>query len=97
MALTLTVADHRLLIAGSMDRFTLGTPELHTFPKISKEVIIDLTNVKNTDTAGLAWLLTLIAFYQQRNLQVTVANEPQQLIALASISNVLNLIPLRHS
>lgn len=97
MSMSLVLNDRTLSIDGSLDRFTLGSPQCYNFPDIPGDVIIDLQDVKNTDTAGVAWLLKLVGHYQNTQHQVSIVNEPSQLIALAGISNVLNLLPLSHS
>ncbi len=95
MTMSLLLEGQNLKIEGALDRFTLGAASCYKFPSANGAITIDLTDVKNTDTAGLAWLLKLVSHYQQSQ-SVTIINEPQQLIALADISNVLELLPIKH-
>lgn len=91
----LSFVNSEINIVGDVDRFNLIDNKLFSFPIMTSDVTIELTNVVSVDTAGLAFLLKLVAFYQNKNLNVVLANPPSQLIALAEISNVLGLLPLK--
>ena len=97
MSMSFEVEGQTLRILGELDRFTLGAPQNYQYPNMTGDITVDLKKVNNTDTAGLAWLLRLVSTYEQKGHQLTITNQPEQLIALASISNVLNLLPLSHS
>lgn len=97
MTMSMSVQDQVLAVTGNLDRFVLGNPKCYQFPTISGDVSLDLADVSNVDTAGLAWVIKLVGFYQNNQQTVSIVNEPQQLIALASISNALNLLPLKNS
>ena len=87
--------DNALKVIGDLDRFHLTSQSQFIFPEHNGEkVAVDLAVAKTIDTAGLAWLLKLISFYQQQNKSISVINAPKQLIALAELSNVLALLPI---
>jgi len=94
MTVSYRLEQDRLIIAGALERFELSNKQLYQFPKAKGAVEIDLKLVTNFDTAGLAWLLKLVSFYQHRRCEVKISNVPDQLIALAEISNVLKLLPI---
>ena len=83
-----------LNVKGPLERFHLGAKHLYRFPRHQGKLRIDLRGVTNLDTAGLAWLLKVIAYYQKKQCDVSVIQVPNQLIALAEISNVLELLPI---
>lgn len=97
MSMSFSVDGQSLSVVGELDRFTLSEAAAYKYPTLNGAITVDLAKVSNTDTAGLAWLLKLVSNYKQHGHQVRVVNPPKQLIALASISNVLNLLPLDHS
>ena len=86
--------SNRIEVAGSLDRYTLANVSAYKYPNLDGDVVVDLAKVEHTDTAGLAWVLKLIAHYQKKH-QVELINQPEQLLALASISNVIELLPIK--
>jgi len=63
---------------------------LSTLPK---QAAFDLSGLKHVDTAGLAWLLQQLASARQLGISLTFQQMPQQLLSLASVSDVLALLP----
>ena len=94
MAASITLTSDVLKLAGALDRFNLGDKAMYRYPKVTGDLTVDLTDVTATDTAGLSYLLDLIAFYESKSINVKISYIPEQLIALAQISNVLELLPL---
>ena len=90
----LQFTNNKVDVEGDVDRFNLVDSELFSFQSMSSNITIDLKNVTSVDTAGVAFLLKLVAHYQNEKLNVELTNPPEQLIALAQISNVLGLLPL---
>ncbi|NVK25772.1 MAG: STAS domain-containing protein [Gammaproteobacteria bacterium] len=89
---------NQLSVVGALDRFQLVRKEQFVFPNINEdEVFLDLVKAKNVDTAGLAWLLKLVSYYQSQKKVIAISNVPEQLIALAQLSNVLALLPINES
>lgn len=83
----------KLILYGDYDRFNLADKTLYRFPSLNGDITIDLAGVKSFDTAGLAFLLKMVSFYQKKSNRVIISNESSQLIALAEISNVIKLLP----
>ena len=88
-------SENRIDVIGDIDRFNLTDSALFRFSDMASDVTVELKHVTSVDTAGVAFLLKLVAFYQKQNVSVTLTNPPTQLIALAEISNVLGLLPLK--
>ncbi len=88
-------SENRVDVIGDIDRFNLTDNALFRFSDMTSDVTVELKNVTSVDTAGVAFLLKLVAFYQKQNVAVTLTNPPTQLIALAEISNVLGLLPIK--
>lgn len=92
-----TVKDG-ISVIGALDRYNLVKKQQFRFPEISSsEVSIDLKGAEPIDTAGLAWILKCVAFYQHCGKRTSILNAPEQLIALAELSNVLGLLPIQHA
>ena len=86
--------NNQLVPMGALDRFSLGDRKLYDFPEVTGSIVINLQQVNNFDTSGLAWLLGVVSHYQSNQVAIQIINASQQLIALAEISNVLELLPL---
>lgn len=86
--------NNKIDVVGAIDRFNLVDDSLFSFKSVTSDVKIDLKGVTSVDTAGVAFVLKLVAYYQNTKLNVELTNPPAQLIALAEISNVLGLLPL---
>ena len=50
--------------------------------------ILDMSGVRNSDTAGLAWLMNFLKDNQQQEIYFILKNIPESLIKLAKISDV---------
>jgi len=61
----------------------------------ANEVRLDLANVKNVDTAGLAWLVHLTKFCKANDVELTIANTPSSIINLAILSNLESTLSLQ--
>jgi anti-anti-sigma factor len=97
MSVTLQLNQDCLNVVGQLDRFQLSEKAALRFPKAPAELKLNLDQVDHFDTAGLAWILKLLKFYQSKQVSVEILNPPEQLIALAKISNVLELLPFTKS
>lgn len=93
----LQVNDQVVMLKGNLDRFHLTKKSHFLFPNLKGDIVVDLTQVNNFDTAGLAWLLKLVSFYQKKAASLTIENPSDQLIALARVSNVLALLPIKNN
>jgi phospholipid transport system transporter-binding protein len=63
---------------------------LATMPK---QAVFDLGGLLHVDTAGLAWLIQQLAKAQQLGISLKFQQMPEQLRSLASVSDVLALLP----
>jgi phospholipid transport system transporter-binding protein len=50
--------------------------------------VVDMAEIQDVDTAGLAWLVNLLKQCKQQNIQLQLKNVPVTLINLAKISDV---------
>ena len=56
---------------------------------------VDLANINNVDTAGLAWIVHLTKFCKLNNFQLSITNTPSSIINLAKLSNLESTLPLQ--
>lgn len=59
------------------------------------KIRLDLANIKNVDTAGLAWLVHLTKFCKVNKFGLTIVNTPSSIINLAKLSNLESTLPLQ--
>lgn len=93
MATSISLEGQTLAVKGDLDRFSLSDKSLYRFPNAKGELMLDLAEVSSVDTAGMAFILELLAHYEAKSTEVKISYLPEQLIALAQISNVLELLP----
>ena len=89
------------LLSGELSRDTVT----HFWPNCHKEllaashkgdaIVLDLVGIKDSDTAGLAWLLNLMRDSKEQNISFTVKNLPDTIAKLAKISDVDGFFPLQ--
>jgi phospholipid transport system transporter-binding protein len=91
---TFQIDDGDIKLSGFIDRFTVN--QLIGGINISKindeHLTLDLADVKKVDTAGLAWLLKVMAQAGQSGQTVQLNAIPSQLLDLAQISGVEQLL-----
>jgi phospholipid transport system transporter-binding protein len=63
--------------------------------KQGSEVLLDLAGVTKVDTAGLAWLVNLVAECRSLKIPLKLSNVPLTLLKLAKISDVEGILPLQ--
>lgn len=75
-----------------------GELNRHSVPSISlpqlgneKQMTIDLKAVTQVDTAGLAWLINLLAQLQRNHITLKLVHLPEQLKKLMQLGHVENL------
>lgn len=93
MATSISLDGKNLIVKGDLDRYSLADKSLYQFPKAVGELSVNLSEVTTVDTAGMAFILELLAYYEANSTEVKISYLPEQLIALAQISNVLELLP----
>jgi len=95
VALTITQQGQVLVFRGELDRETLLDYLPFTLLKsLSGQVVFDFSALTNVDSAGLAWLIEQLALAQQRDLQLQIRQAPAQLLSLARVSAVADLLPI---
>ncbi|MEP0355363.1 MAG: STAS domain-containing protein [Paraglaciecola sp.] len=71
--------------------------DLNTKQDESNELlpIVDLAEIQDVDTAGLAWLVNLLRQSKLQNIKFQLKNVPVTLINLAKISDVDNFLSVQ--
>lgn len=67
---------------------------LALFDEAVGELHIDLQEVSRTDSAGLALLITWMRYAQVNNKSLQLFNIPDQMLAIARISSLDQILPL---
>jgi phospholipid transport system transporter-binding protein len=81
-------SDELVLLSGDLTFATINkkTVRMIDFKKINHEVVIDLANVSNSDSAGLALLIEWLKIAKTGQAQLRFKNVPLQLLTLARLS-----------
>jgi phospholipid transport system transporter-binding protein len=58
------------------------------------ELTMDLSGIRRSDSAGLTLLIEWLRFANNANKQITYLNMPQQMLAIARVSGLDNILPL---
>lgn len=93
--------DNEYSLSGNLNRDTVmecwksRDSDLLALRGKANEIHIDLANIKNVDTAGLAWLVHLTKFCNVNKLELTIVNAPSSIINLAKLSNLESTLPLQ--
>jgi phospholipid transport system transporter-binding protein len=92
--LSYQVDEGDIKLTGFIDRFTVPTlVKGIDISRISIEhLVIDFSTVEKVDTAGLAWILKIMSQARQSGQTVKLIAIPEQLIDLAEISGVEQLL-----
>ncbi|MEP4890108.1 MAG: STAS domain-containing protein [Aliiglaciecola sp.] len=56
---------------------------------------VDFAEIKQVDTAGLAWVMELTKNCKSANVQLQLLNLPEGLIKLANLSNVTSILSIQ--
>jgi len=91
----ITKEGSRWLVSGSMDiqQVELMLAEKSIFKAVD-EVEIDLSGVSNVETATISLLFEWLRQARNSKCDLTYINLPQKLVDLATLYDVLELIPL---
>ncbi|QKK11888.1 MAG: STAS domain-containing protein [Pseudomonadota bacterium] len=86
--------DGELLLTGALSFASVPQLEglLEPLQRPGKETVIDLRGVKRSDSAGLALLVEWLRQTRQRGAKLTFRNIPEQMQAMARISQVYGLL-----
>ena len=88
-------ADGRLLVSGELSMATV--PALlaqHGLRDIPGDISIDLQNVERADSAGVALLIEWQRTARQQQQKISFQNIPPQMLAIARLSGVDELLAL---
>lgn len=93
----LRIQEHepgRFVIDGNLTFSTIDKKFVKSLslPKSAQRVIFDLKGVTTTDSAGLALIVEWIKFARNRNIQLSFENIPDQLLSIARLSGVEEMI-----
>jgi phospholipid transport system transporter-binding protein len=90
------VGDGRLALEGELSFATVTRllGEAHRLLEQSEEIRIDLQAITRADSAGLALLVECMRSAQQLGKPVQFLNIPQQMLAIARVSSLDQVLPL---
>ena len=95
MSLTITQNNQTLVFNGKLDRETLMLySPFSLLNTMSGKVTFDFAALTNVDSAGLAWLIQQLARARTINLQIEIKSVPAQLLSLAKVSAVTEILPI---
>ncbi|MCC2617840.1 STAS domain-containing protein [Aestuariibacter halophilus] len=87
-------------ISGTLDRETVvgfWPDRVQALSKAQQDgrVVLDLSDLSRVDSAGLAFLLQLVALLKQNDIRIVFKGIPENLANLAKLSDVDTLLPLQ--
>jgi phospholipid transport system transporter-binding protein len=89
--------NNHLLICGALTRKTIN----RAFEKKANHLLsqsvdtLDLAEVSHVDTAGLAWLLLVLAQAKKHHQDIHFTNLPQELLNIAKLTAVESFLPIK--
>lgn len=93
--------DSQLIISGALDMGALTDDGWGQLSKAQQaqlsaqaKVVMLFKHVEHVDSAGLAWVLNWIRDAKAHNVEFAMRDVPENLIQLARLSNVAELLPL---
>ncbi len=63
----------------------------------STQLTLDLSGVSRTDSAGIALLVEWLRMAHERNTRISFHNMPPQMLAIARVSGLDDLLPIKCS
>ena len=91
----------RFLLTGALNHDTVAQfwpnclQDLLAASRKSDTIVLDLIGIKDSDTAGLAWLLNLRRDSKKLNIRFSIKDLPDTIAKLAKISDVDGFLPLQ--
>lgn len=93
--LEVSVQQNTIRFSGQLNRDTVVAHwPFQPLRQLSGQIVFDLAGIGHADTAGLAWLLQVLAQARGNGQQISLLQLPLQLQRLASVSDVLELLPV---
>lgn len=89
--------DGHFAVEGELSKFTVPSIVRHAdriVKSATQNIMIDLQAVTRTDSAGLALLLEWMSLAHQKQLQIHFRNLPAQLLKIAEVSDLDEILPL---
>ncbi len=95
-AVSLTVENGVCLLSGVLTRQTVCHLSPQNIAKAlqTANTVFDFKQIKQVDTAGLAWVCALLEQANAKNCQLSLVNLPEQLVKLATLSGVEGFLPI---
>jgi len=92
-------AEQKAIFSGALTRATITPAFDKKYRRLvdNERIILDLAEVNQTDTAGLAWILLLIELAASKSCQISLVNLPEDLFKLAKLSAVDTLLPIENT
>ncbi len=93
--LTIRHLDHeQVTVAGDLTFASIDKKTVRALPltKADKQIIIDLDQVTNTDSAGLALLIEWLKLARKKHTRLLFENIPAQLLELARANGFADLL-----
>ena len=83
-------SEHYFVLSGELNRHSVSSIKL---PKVASnnQITLDLAQLNQVDTAGLAWLIDTLSQLQRNHISLTLVNLPEQLKKLMKLGDVENL------
>ncbi len=90
------VSDTRFSVEGVLMMHTAMSVlnEVANFFNSQKEISIDFAEVKNSDSAAVALIVSWLAKAKARNIKLHLLNLPQQILDIAKASDLLEILPI---
>ncbi len=87
LALTVKSAEY-VVLSGDLTFATINkkTVQMIDLKKMNQALVVDLAEINNSDSAGLALLIEWLKMSQKGQKQLSFKNIPQQLLTLAKLS-----------
>ena len=78
------------ILSGELNRHSVPSINL---PKlaVNSQITLDLEQLNQVDTAGLAWLIDTLSQLQRNHISLKLVNLPEQLKKLMKLGDVENL------
>ena len=87
-------------IEGELNMQSVPAVSKQLFELMQKEnqsLILDLSSVSRSDSAGVALLVEAMQLAKTNNLSLSLSNLPQQMKGIAEISGLLDIFPIKKS
>lgn len=94
-------ADNEYRLSGNLNRDTVmkcwksRDSDILAMREQTDAIRVDLAEIENVDTAGLAWLVHLTKFCKTNKIGLTITNTPSSILNLAKLSNLESTLPLQ--